>query len=198
MTGRGQSGRGFTLVELIVYLALVTGGLSVLMGLEMAASRAWFLEHALIDLAFRGDDLGTRLRDDVRQAVSVSQPPLAVQGSARLRATLLVVALPSGQEVRYEAEDAATIEPLAESERHATGIRSTGGRVVRLLLPKPGAEPKDRAVWSGLEKLSLERVVLAGRAAFEADATFSVVRGPEVVARRHFHYLATPVAGGAP
>jgi hypothetical protein len=168
----------YTLVELIVYMALVTGALAVMVGLEMAASRASFLERALVDLALRGDDLGARFRDDIRQAVRIVTP-------AARPGTILIVGLPSGAEVRYELE-------LPDKGKLKTE------RLVRTLHARPGAEPLERTAYEGLERFAFGHDARGARTEYVLEATFVYARGGEVSARRSFRYAASPIAEGSP
>lgn len=65
---RSRSRRGLTLVELIVYLGLLTTGVTVLMGIEMGAQRALALQQALIDVELEASGLLGALRRDVEAA----------------------------------------------------------------------------------------------------------------------------------
>ena len=60
--------RGFTLVELVVYMSLVTTGLMVFAGLELSAQRATAVQGALMDIATQSSTYMGRLRRDVEGA----------------------------------------------------------------------------------------------------------------------------------
>ncbi len=84
--------RGFTLVELMVYLALVTAGVLTLLSIEMGAHRALALQEALIAIDLESATLLGALRVDVE-----ASRRLAVDEDA------LVVERFDGRTVRYEA-----------------------------------------------------------------------------------------------
>jgi prepilin-type N-terminal cleavage/methylation domain-containing protein len=62
--------KGFTLIELIVYLALVSSAATVLLGLEIAASRSTYLESALLTIHGQADRLLSTFSDDVAAATA--------------------------------------------------------------------------------------------------------------------------------
>jgi type II secretory pathway pseudopilin PulG len=84
--------RGFTMIELLVYLALATAGLLVLGSIEIGAQRALELQEALIDVELAADELLGALRLDVE-----SSRRLELDRSA------LVVHRADGKVIRYEA-----------------------------------------------------------------------------------------------
>lgn len=90
---RGSSrarARGFTLVELLVYLSLVTVGLLLVGAVEMTAQRAADLQQALIEVQRHGDGFLARLRRDVESAQRISQ-----QGNE------LLLTFSDGRQVRW-------------------------------------------------------------------------------------------------
>lgn len=88
---RGRGRRGTTLIELLVYLGLLTSGLTVIMGLELGAQRALSLQQALIDVEHDASNLLGSLRRDVEAARR-----LELDGHA------LAVVRHDGRQVRYE------------------------------------------------------------------------------------------------
>lgn len=64
--------RGFTLVELVVYLSLITVGMLLVGAVEMTAKRSVDQQRALIDVQLQGDAFLGRLRRDVEAARKVS------------------------------------------------------------------------------------------------------------------------------
>jgi hypothetical protein len=193
VTARRARRAGFTLVELIVYLALVSAGLVALLGLELAASNASFLESTLVDLEQHGDDLGTRFRDDLRQAKHVALEPAPT--GPRPHGTILVVELATGEEVRYELEDSATATAVSDSGRE--GLHATAARLAREVHPKPGAPAQDRTVYRGLERFSLERDPRGGHALYVLEVGFAVQARQSTI-RRAFRFAASPLAEEAP
>ncbi len=87
-----SSRRGFTLVELMVYLALVTAGVMTLGAIEVGAHRALALQEALIAIDLQSATLLGALRLDVENArrVAVDEDALVVERS-------------DGKTVRYQA-----------------------------------------------------------------------------------------------
>jgi hypothetical protein len=69
---RRARARGFTLVELVTYLALVTAALTTMGGIELAASRAAFLERALLAINQEQDAALSAFAEDVARASSVA------------------------------------------------------------------------------------------------------------------------------
>lgn len=90
MSRRRQTGT--TLVELLVYVGLLTSGLLVLGGLELGAQRALGLQQGLIDVEFQSLGLLGALRRDVEAARRLALDPKA-----------LVVERHDGVSIRYEA-----------------------------------------------------------------------------------------------
>lgn len=91
MTRRSDR-RGFTLVELMVYLALVTAGVMTLGAIEVGAHRALALQEALIAIDLESATLLGALRLDVENARRVA-----------LDQDALVVERLDGRTVRYQA-----------------------------------------------------------------------------------------------
>ena len=60
--------RGLTLIELMVYMALVTMGLLMVGNVELAAQRSASLQQALLDLELRAHDFSRDLRSDIEAA----------------------------------------------------------------------------------------------------------------------------------
>lgn len=89
---RSRRGGGFTLVELMVYLALVTAGVLTLGAIEVGAHRALALQEALIAIDLESAALLGALRVDVESARRVS-----------VEADVLVVERLDGKTVRYAA-----------------------------------------------------------------------------------------------
>ena len=94
MSGPRRSGgaRGFTLVELMVYLALVTAGVMTLGAIEVGAHRALALQEALIAIDLESATLLGALRLDVENGrrVAIDEDALVVERS-------------DGKTVRYQA-----------------------------------------------------------------------------------------------
>lgn len=178
-----SSRAGFTLIELVVYLALLVAGTIVIAGLEFTASRAAFLERALVDLGIQGDEMGLRFKEDIAQAVRVEEGKLDNKAGA-----LLILATASGGEVRWELESAKKVE------RTGPALRAEGVRLVRRVFVKPGTTPSRVEVFGLVDKLLLTRSGTSVR----LDATLAVSRGDEVTARRSFQFAASPVAEEAP
>lgn len=82
--------RGFTLVELLVYLSLVTVGLLLVGAVEMTAQRTADLQQALIEVQRQGDSFLGHLRRDVEASRRVSR-----EGDA------LLLTLGDGRQVRW-------------------------------------------------------------------------------------------------
>lgn len=86
--------RGFTLTELMVYMALVTTGLAVFGSIEMGARRSVGLQSALIDLQSASDLTLAAFRRDVEAAKSLQV------GADRLEVVRL-----DGTRVVYDAKE---------------------------------------------------------------------------------------------
>lgn len=86
-----SSRRGTTLVELLVYLGLLTSGMTVLMGIELSSQRALALQQALIDIELDASGLLGALRRDVEGARRLELGPDA-----------LTVVRHDGRRVSYE------------------------------------------------------------------------------------------------
>jgi len=182
--------RGFTLIELLVYLALLVAGTIVIAGLEFTASRAAFLERALVDLGLQSDDLGTRFKDDVSQAVRVADAATAtdmkLDGN---KGTLLVLTTAPGGEIRWELESAAKVEktgPLGPRGGRAprpSSVRQAGHDAVARRDVQPRREAAPHA----------ERALRAARRdALRLEGRRGVTRSPVVPAR------GEPDRGGGP
>lgn len=89
---RARARRGTTLVELLVYIGLLTSGLLVLGGLELGAQRALSLQQGLIDVELESIAMLGALRRDVEAARRLELDPKA-----------LVVERHDGRTIRYEA-----------------------------------------------------------------------------------------------
>ncbi len=113
----GRRGRrGTTLVELAVYLGLLTSGLTVLAGLELGAQRALGVQQALIDIELESGALLGALRRDVEAASRLELGP-----------DVLEVVRHDGRRVRYE--QGARIETGPDGERRQGYGRHTALRV---------------------------------------------------------------------
>lgn len=88
-SSRGRA-RGFTLVELLVYLSLVTVGLLLVGAVEMTAQSAADLQQALIEVQRQGDGFLAHLRRDVESSQRISQ-----QGD------VLLLTFSDGRQVRW-------------------------------------------------------------------------------------------------
>lgn len=105
MTARPRlARRGVTLVELMVYLALVTAGVMTLGAIEVGAHRALALQEALIAIDLESATLLGALRLDVESARRVA-----------LDRDALVVERLDGKTVRYQA--GVRVESGADGER---------------------------------------------------------------------------------
>lgn len=93
-----RAARAFTLVELMVYLALVTGGMVVVGGLALSAQRTVALQQALIDVNVEASRYLARLRRDVEASreLDVSPDRLVV---TRLDGVLVVYGLRTRVEI---------------------------------------------------------------------------------------------------
>jgi hypothetical protein len=175
--------RGFTLAELMIYLALLVAGTVMIAGLELTASRAAFLERALVDLGLEAEELGGRFREDVFGAVRVDQGKIA-----NGKGTLLVLGTPGGGEVRWEVEGAARAETVGPV------TRIENARLVRRAFAQAGAAPTRVQTFAFIERLALTR---SGRS-LRLDLTLAASRGDEITARRSYQLAASPVAEAAP
>ncbi|MCO5165708.1 MAG: hypothetical protein M9894_04990 [Planctomycetes bacterium] len=108
--------RGTTLVELMVYLGLISSGMVVLVGLEAMAQRSLALQQALIDLDLEASGLLGALRRDVEAARR-----LEVERGA------LVLVRHDGVAVRYEA--GLRVEAPGAGERRVAYPRNAELRV---------------------------------------------------------------------
>lgn len=106
MSARRQRRRGTTFVELLVYIGLLTSGMLVLGGLELAAQRALTMQQALIDIDLESIGLLGALRRDVEAARRLELDPAA-----------LVVERHDGATVRYERGARVESRPGAEPRR---------------------------------------------------------------------------------
>ncbi|MGE0712240.1 MAG: type II secretion system protein [Planctomycetota bacterium] len=124
-----RGGRGFTLVELAIYLALVTVGLATFASIEEAARRGVALQGALIDVQRTGQDYLSSFRADVEGA-SVAQ----------VASDALFVQRQDGSKVRYDGAgrrewDARGAElPAGPAALVASAHFERAGREVRLEL----------------------------------------------------------------
>jgi hypothetical protein len=108
--------RGTTMIELLVYMGLLTSGMLVLLGIEAGASRALALQQALLDVELESGQLLGQLRRDVEAAAR-----LEVDRDA------LVVHRQDGRTVRYVAgarvESGAGLQSeRREAYRHNTAL----------------------------------------------------------------------------
>jgi hypothetical protein len=174
--------RGFTLVELLCYLALVTAAMMIIAGLEYTAGRAATLERSLIDIGREADWLGTRFRDDVRQAATVE----TIEAQPEKGGAFLVTTMSNGRVIRYETE----VNPAREGP---------GLRLFRRVFAKAGdAQPLASDVIRNVETVVVVRDKSGRRSTWRLEATFVAHRGPEIVAKRKHVYEAAPVAEEAP
>jgi hypothetical protein len=174
--------RGFTLVELMVYLALLVAGTIVIASLEFTAARAAFLERSLVDLGMEGDEISTRFRDDVRQSVRAEDALDPKKGGA-----FLVLTEPA-RVIRWEVESPTHIEKAGPM------TRLDKGRLVRKVFEKGATTPSRTQAFVHFDRLVLTR----SGAELRLELTLAVSRGGEVTARRTYAVSAAPVAEEAP
>lgn len=86
--------RGFTLIELMLYLSLVTVGLLLIGAVEMTAKRSVDTQQSIIDVQLHGDAFLGRLRRDVELARQV-------RVEAGVPVTVLGLTLLDGTRVRW-------------------------------------------------------------------------------------------------
>jgi type II secretory pathway pseudopilin PulG len=177
--------RGFTLIELLCYLALVTAGLMVIAGLELAASRALFLERALVDMTLEADSLASNFRDDLMEASRVEGPEIA--GG---KGCLLGITLTGGSAIQWYVEHAKSVR------QDAAAIHLESPRLTRRTLAKQSPQPLGVAVFSHIERLDLVRLP-SGRM-WRLDVTFARSRADEVGARRSYTVTASTLCEGSP
>jgi hypothetical protein len=175
--------RGFTMAELLVYMALLLAGTLTIAGLELSASRAAFLERALVDLGMEADELGARFRDDVRQAIRVEDGK--IEGG---KGALLVLAMPGGGEVRWDLDGSSRVE------RTGPAVKAEGIKLVRRVYLKPNTVPSRVETFAHAEKLLLTRSGHSVR----LDFSVAVARADEVTARRSYKLAACPIAEEVP
>lgn len=173
---------GFTLVELMVYLALLVAGTIVIAGLELTAARAAFLERSLVDLGMEGDEISTRFRDDVRQSLHSEDALDSKKGGA-----FLILTEPRGV-VRWEVESPAQVEKAGPM------TRLDKGRLVRKVFEKGATTASRTQVFVHFDRLVLTR----SGAELRLELTLAASRGGEVTARRTYAVSAVPVAEEAP
>jgi len=188
---RTRARSGFTLIELVTYIALITAASVVIGGLEMAASKAAYLERALVEIAFRSDLLGTRFRSDIREASKINFVPL----SPMARGAFLIVLKANGTENRYAIEEADKLGTTTEGDR--TTLRAERARLVRELRIAPGRDATLREVTSDVEKLELVRELRGGKAHYVLSITLVSGKG-DAATRRSFVFSATPLVEEAP
>ncbi|RMG15502.1 MAG: hypothetical protein D6731_08235 [Planctomycetota bacterium] len=100
--------RGFTLVELAVYLGLVATALTVFAGVEVTAQRAISLQGALIDVERQANEFLGALRGDVEAARRLD---LRAAGSE------LLVERCDGSTVIYRSGERVVLSPKGSRER---------------------------------------------------------------------------------
>lgn len=100
--------RGTTLVELMVYLGLISSAMVVLVGLEAMARRSLALQQALIDIELDASTLLGAVRRDVEAARRLE-----------LDRGALVVVRHDGVTVRYEAGQRVEGERRVDHPRNA-------------------------------------------------------------------------------
>jgi hypothetical protein len=68
---RRSARRGLTLIELVIYMGLVTMGLLLIGNVEMAAQRSAGMQQALLDIEDRGRSFSRALRADLEASAHV-------------------------------------------------------------------------------------------------------------------------------
>ncbi len=119
-TGAGARGaRGFTLVELMVYLALVVGGLVIVGGLAISAQRTVALQQALIDVDLEATRYLGALRRDVEasRSLELAEGRLSV---VRLDGVLVVYGRSTRVEIGVDGAELGR-----EGYRHLTEVTFT-------------------------------------------------------------------------
>lgn len=138
---RAAAHRGFTLAEVLVYMALVTGSLVAIGGLALTAQQTLRLQQSLVDINVDATQFLSSLRRDVEAARRLD-----------VEAARLTVHLPDGRRVVYAPE--ARTEYTAAGELRGTihfptlkGLTVASlasGVQVKLAMEAPGAERRDR------------------------------------------------------
>lgn len=111
MNRRGRR-RGVTLVELIVYISLVSAGVLLIGGVELFAQRCLHLQQSLIEVELQTAGFGGQLRRDVEEARA-----LTVDGDRLQLVTLggeTVRYLPGGRELLDAAGEVAQRDEFPE------------------------------------------------------------------------------------
>jgi type II secretory pathway pseudopilin PulG len=97
---------GFTLIELMVYMSLVTMGLMACGGIELQAQKAVAVQAALVDIDRQATGYLGQLRRDVEDSRK-----LEVQGNAESKGSDLIVHDRDGGAVIYRAGERVVLFP---------------------------------------------------------------------------------------
>jgi hypothetical protein len=165
--------RGFTLIELVTYLGLLTAGLTTIAGIQLAASRAAFLEWALIDLHAEQDLALARFAEDVTLATKADLEDEPERPLEPGRRSALVVRRADGKTVRW-----GTAADAKGAQRFTRALQGT-----------PDESYPHIEGW----RFTIDRA--EGRAPFvKVELSLAYRKGNEQVVKRRFERVVQPRA----